>query len=69
MMKQLEMTRVECAKQISRVADDLRYHVDRVADLVEYEDRDQEKELTEEIEIRHSYYCIVQLLEAFYDLM
>lgn len=68
-MKQLQMTRVECAKQIARVADDLRYHVCRVADLVEHEDRDQEQELTEEIEIRHSYCSIVELLTVMYDLM
>lgn len=68
-MKQLEMTRYECATQISRVADDLRYHVKRVTDLVQLENRDQEQELTEEIEIRHSYYSIVELLKVMYDLM
>lgn len=69
MMKKLEMTRVECAKQIAREADDLRYHIDRVADLVEYEDRDQEQELIEEIEIRHTYCSIVELLKVMYDLL
>lgn len=69
MMRKLEMTRYECAKQISRVADDLRYHVDRVAELVEYEDRDQEKELTEELEIRQTYHTLVELLKVMDDLI
>lgn len=69
MMRPLAMTRYECAKQISRVADDLRYHVDRVADLVEFEDRDQELELSEEIEIRQSYHTLVELLKVMNDLI
>lgn len=69
MMRNLEMTRCECVKQISRVADDLRYHVDRVAYLVEQEDRDQEQELSEEIEIRQSYHTLVELLKVMNDLI
>lgn len=68
-MRPLEMTRVECAKQISRVADGLRYHIDKVADLEEYEDRDQERELTEEIDIRESYHTLVELLKVMHDLI
>lgn len=69
MMRPLEMTRVECAKQISRVAESLQYHIDEVADLVEYEDRDQEQELTEEIDIRETYHTLVELLKVMHDLI
>lgn len=69
MMRKLEMTRCECSKQIARVADDLRYHIDRVAELVEYEERDQERELTEELEIRQTYHTLVELLKVMNDLI
>ena len=68
-MRKLEMTRYECAKQIARVADDLRYHIDRVAELVEYEDREQDTELTEELEIRQTYHTLVELLKVMDDLL
>lgn len=69
MMRKLEMTRFECAKQIARVADDLRYHIDRVAEFAELEDRDQERELSEEIEIRQCYHTLVELLKVMNDLI
>lgn len=67
MMTKLLMTRVECANQIERVASNLRYHVDRVAYLVEYEDRDQKEELSQEIDIRQDLNTLEYLLRVIED--
>lgn len=67
-MTKLTMTRPECAKIISRVADDLRYHCDRACDIAKQEQRDTEMELFNEIQIRQSIQTLVQLLQVMDDL-
>lgn len=66
-MKKLDMTRYECAREIVRIASDLRYHLDDVAEPVDHENR--QLELAEEINIRQSYRTLVELLRVMDELI
>lgn len=67
-MKQLKMTRVECASQIDRVASNLRYYIDESTERHESDGRDPNEELTLEIDIQQCLATLAQLVKIMDDL-
>lgn len=65
-MTKLVMTRNECARQIYRVASDLRYNMERISEPAD--DDESYNAISYEIDARQNIHALVQLLQVMNDL-